>query len=505
MTELDEKLALSRERYRAERRQLQRQIPSLRSVAGEADARGPATISRRLRYGSRGAEREAGLNTLYVEPLLQQAASLVERVLSEDPTYRQLKVDQTNLSLDLNEFQTLQAINDDEVAAGLFQLGLWEASSASASDVAVKQAQTGLISWIQGREEDQKRLAAWSTENAQQPLATGWENKLSKHTLKLFGGWTPPQIPSGTSATDGNIIGGNLSYQLAAYSLDYGQQQIGAQVAPIDARAEFVNKRLVYSQADAGFKERRRNAAHQKLVAKLSATLAPDGPLNYQDRLRAIEERAAVDLREAHARMRVVGRGLQVVYGLNILPVPALPSGEQDYPPSNLMEQTIHWIRATGLILQDLYARDQDVVFTLSIKDLLHSTAFRDGRESGSWTFDFPSGYLQHQRLVRLRGISASTRCESSRRYSIVVTPPTDVIMIHGPKWEGVKHRQHVDPCWISRIRDENSRRPPDVFGVRTLWNASPFGAWTIAAAPGTDFKELDDLLLSFNLTSQYL
>jgi len=203
---------------------------------------------RGLRYGAKGSERERGLNPLHVEPLLQQAASLVDRVLSEEPTYPQLRVDQTNLGLDLDEFQALQAINDDEVSAGLFQVGFWDASSASASDLATKQAQTNLLAWIQGREEDQKRLAAWSTENAQQPLATGWEGKLSKHTLKLFGGWTPPQVPGGTSATDGNVIGGNLSYQLAAYSLDYSQQQIGAQIAGLP-------KKLVW-----GFSSRRRAA-----------------------------------------------------------------------------------------------------------------------------------------------------------------------------------------------------------------------------------------------------
>jgi hypothetical protein len=132
MSDLEEKLRASRDRHSHERRQLLSQWSALRAIAGTDDISGQHVISRRMRYGARGAERENKFNPLYVEPLLQQAVGLVERVLAEEPTYRQLRVDQTNLRIDLDEFQTLQAINDDEVQAGLFQLGFWEANSAVA-------------------------------------------------------------------------------------------------------------------------------------------------------------------------------------------------------------------------------------------------------------------------------------------------------------------------------------------------------------------------------------
>jgi hypothetical protein len=375
------------------------------------------------------------------------------------------------------------------------------------SDTALKQAQNALIAWIQGRSDDQKKLAAWSTENAQQPLATGWEGKLSKHAVKLFGGYTVPagQVPAGTSATDGNIIGGSLSYALTGYNLGYSQQQIQTQIAPIDARATLIKSRADYLQADTGFKERRRNAAHQKLVEKLAVVQSPNGPLNYGDRIRAIEERAANDLREAHARIRVISRGIQLVYGVPAPGVPPLPAGETEYPPSDLMERTIEWIREVGIVLQDIYNRDQDIVFRISLREILQGSNFSEGRDKGEWQFDFPSGYFKDFRLVRLKGLSANTKCESSIHYSILALPPRDVFMIYGPVWQGVTRRQHVDPCWVSRIFPEDSRRAPDVFGLRTLWNASPFGTWNLRAAPGASLSGLHDLLLNFHLTVQYI
>jgi hypothetical protein len=502
---LHDKLEASQAEYAADRRRLQQHLAALRAVAGTGDEKGPITISRRLRYGVQAVAREGRFNPLFVEALLQQAGGLVDRVASEEATYRQLRVDQTNLRLDLKEFLALQAINDDEVAAGLFNLGFWEASTTAASDQAQKTAQTALIAWVQSREEDQRRYSAWSTENAQLPLATGWEGKLSKHTLKLFDGYTPAQVPSGSSVTDGNIVGGNLSYLLSGYSLDYSQEQIRSQIAPIDARASFIQSRLAYAQADVGFKQRRRNAAHGKLAAKLDATLAPNGPLNYAARLEAIEDRAATSLREAHIRMRVASRGIPLVYGIDVPQVPLLPAGEGDFPPPDIFERTIEWIREVGLLLQDIYNRDQDIVFGIWLKDLLGHQAFEEGKEKGAWSFDFPSGYFRDFGLLRLRALSANSQCRSGRHYGLVITPPSDTHMIYGPAWSEIARRQRVDRLWISRIFPEDYRRGPDLFGLRTLSNASPLGTWHVTAAPGSDFHGLDDLLLSFNLTVQPL
>lgn len=66
-----------------------------------------------------------------VEPLLQQAAMFVNRVLAEEPVYRQMLVDQKNLALDVEEFVALDEINGDEVEAGLFKLPYWEAAGDS--------------------------------------------------------------------------------------------------------------------------------------------------------------------------------------------------------------------------------------------------------------------------------------------------------------------------------------------------------------------------------------
>ena len=115
----------------------------------------------------------------------------VNRAVSEEPTYRQMIADQTNLALNIEEFRALDEINTDEVAAGQFKVPYWEVESSLQSDSAYQTVTSALAEWLSSQAVIQKGLAEWSTENAQQPTASGWKNKLSAHHFKILGGLEP--------------------------------------------------------------------------------------------------------------------------------------------------------------------------------------------------------------------------------------------------------------------------------------------------------------------------
>jgi hypothetical protein len=502
----DDKVSAARAQYKKNRQYLENQQKALQKSAGHPNSVPDALIFRRLSYSSSDRNSESRLCARFVEPLLQQASGLVDRVLAEDPTYRQLQIDQLNLRLDLQELEALQDINDDEVAAGLFQVPYWDASATLESDKAAKKAQTDLTSWIKQNSDPQRKLAAWSTENAQQPLATGWESKLSQHSLRLYGGYTIDSslVPAGAKATDGNIIGGVLSSQLADYNFSYQQQQLTAQSAAIDARNVPLSKRVDYLQADSGFKERRKIVAHQKLVDKLAAVQLSNGALNYADRISAIEDRAAYDLHEAYARLRMLREGLALVYAMQAPELPAPPSTGDGPIDPDFMNKLVVWIRHVSMDLQELYNKDQDVIVTIRLKEYLKDHRFHEGRKQGGWEFEIGADRFKGFKLVRLRGLSAVADCNKHRSYSLMAFPPSSSFAIYQAS-ESVPVKQQVDACWMGRIVPADVQSRPEVSGSRVLWNSSPFGRWSLTAGRETSLDDLKDLDLNLHVTTQRL
>jgi len=253
-------------------------------------------------------------------------------------------------------------------------------------------------------------------------------------------------------------------------------------------------------QADAGFKERRKIVAHQKLVDKLNAVQSPNGPLNYADRIGAVEDRAAYDLREAYQRLRVLRSGLSTIYGLDAVALPPPPAigGEVAV---DFLDGIVEWVRRVAVQLQDIYNNDQDVIFPFSLSTHIGREQFHEGLKSGSWEFEIGRSHFHGYRLVRLRGMTAIAHASDDRFYSLMARAPRDSIVVH--KTDEASVVQHVDECWLGQVLPRCAQHRPDVVGTRVLWNASPFGRWRLRAAPGTDLAHLKDLHITLNVSAQ--
>jgi len=501
--------------YKGNRELFSRLRPELQKLRGVADVSSrPPHISRRFNYSpADGSAAARAIRPQFIEPLVQQAASFVNRVLAEEPSYRQLIVDQTNLSLDLDEFQALDEINSDEVAAGLFRVPFWEASAGLISDNTVKTEMMKLADWVRDAAPMQKQFAGWSAENGHIPAYTSPQG-LSKfpHTSlnvgKVFDkNWAqfnvPGNLPAGMTGDEGWIIGGMLAYAMADYSFSYQEKQLRSNVEPITQRNEAVAARTSYLDVDSGFRERRKVVAHAKLVAKLDAMQRPNGPLNYADRIAAIEERAMVDLREAYTRMRAVAKGMLLVYGIEAPDLPYVPKSNSDKINEQLLQQMVTWLRSVGLTLSDIAARDQEVNVSLSLRRLL-PTKFEAMRGKARWEFEVDPARFIGLKYVRLRGLSVEVDSEKEASYSLVVSAPVQSAYIYQVGQAAVPIQQVIGDCWIGRTRPHASPREPDVIGGRVLLNASPIGKWTIAAAPEQNgVSEVSDIRVHLHLIAQ--
>lgn len=508
----DAKLLKARSNYANDRERFRIYTPDVRTVSGaDTFASGDRHLSSRFIFNdselsSRGVRR---FQPQLVEPLLQQAATFVNRVLADDPAYRQMLIDQANLALDLEEFQALDDINSDEVAAGLFNVPYWEAAVASESDSAFIAATRELDDWIASQSDDQKKYTTWSTENAQQPVQTGWENKLSSHTLKLLGGLDPTKlsipggIPNGYKGTEGFIVGGMLSYKIAEYSFNYQSQQLKAQMAPAARRSLFEDKKTCYYQADTGFRERRKIAAHHKLIRKLELIRLPNGPLNYAQRIREAEERAAVDLNEAYIRMLSVRDGLLILYGIAAPMLPRVRASANEPINVDLLNQMVMWLRSVSINTQDVLMLDQDYVYTISLKRVFGESEFRNGSRQRNWEFQLTPELFQGLKYLRLRGVSIETESSCDASFGFVLTPPQLAKYIYGSDGSAREIEQKVSDCWIGRARSHKSTTPPDIVGTRVLLNVSPVGVWQLRPAPGQNTNDATDIRINFYMAAQ--
>jgi hypothetical protein len=495
---MNKRLIAAEGNYVDNRKRFVQMRSALSKVAGQRnDTRRVAHISRMFTYSPADATAAArAIRPLFVEPLLQQAATFVNRVLAEEPTYRQLQIDQTNLTLDLKEFEVLDEINTDEVAAGLFKMPFWEAAAGLISDNAFRHATGELADFVHDNSANQKQFAAWSAENGHIPSMAG-PGTLTKiaHPDLLVGkkfdkDWSqfkvPGNLPPTTVGDEGWIIGGMISYAIADYSITYQEKQLRATLEPIAQREDMMVSRAGYLDADAGFRKRRKIAAHDKLIVKLAAINAPDGPLNYSDRIEAIEKRAAVDLREAYSRMMAVAEGIKVVFGLQPPALPWVPKKPEEGINGKLLQELVTWLREVALTVSDIAARDQEYVHSISLRQFLGSPAFEKMRDASTprWDFDVDARRFSGLKYIRLRGVSLEVDSAGDTSYGFILSTPVQAANIYQVGQAAVPAQQIVGDVWVGRARGHASPRDPELVGSRVLNNASPIGKWSIAPAP---------------------
>jgi hypothetical protein len=504
------KLAAARAKYTQDRTSLSKLLPTLRQAAAGPDLSKARALSARSR-----AVVAADFDPQKIELLFQQASGFLGSAYASEAAYRQLRVAQINLGLDLNELEELQDINDDEVANNVFEVPLWAAQAAVLSDQAIVDSQGKLATWVQGQTDAQTMNAVWTTENNEKPTGTGWESSLSDHTPKLYpGSWKldPTEqsaILGSVPATAGYAIGGVLTSRAAKYSFSYAIQQINAQAVPPTSRLPPMTARQNYMQLDTGFRERRRDVAHEKLVAKLNAIAEPDGSMNYNERATRLFSQIETAISEAVVRLTVAKAGLKLVFGEDTADLPTPTTSPTEPLSSDYLFALGQWCQVFADTLQQLKRADQDFVYRTSLRSLIGADKFFQELSGRSWTFQLPKDNFAKLKLLRLKGVAVWTsygvRVDTIIPAGFNVVAPASSTALYGGGRAGTI-TQTLNHCWIGRSQEwdpSGNRIPPDIGGAGILFNASPIGTWTVSALAGADVNNLQDIILEIFLTVQ--
>ena len=116
---------------------------------------------------------EPTLPILPIETLLEQAGRLIDRVVAEDTSRRAMLIERLNLWLDLEEFDALDDINEEEITQGFYELPVNDTKEAQAGNDATKTWHSNVTDHLNSNRGRQQLLAAWSTEIAQRHTGGG--------------------------------------------------------------------------------------------------------------------------------------------------------------------------------------------------------------------------------------------------------------------------------------------------------------------------------------------
>lgn len=418
---------------------------------------------------------------LQIEPLIDQAADLLDRGLQDRAIWDEMSIKYLDLLLELKEFAELDRIHQEEEAAGLYSTPWKESMAEHAAIISEKQGQeqakvaleklTSDFFAAQVKEQQSKALQglAWLSGRAGYYV----EGQTVKYFQHVWEG-TTAEVSGLAQAATVTISGHSLNLQEATIGIQKASAQIGAEAAT--HRAGGLQIRVDWDKVNADFLRRRTLISRQLEEIKATATAHPNGVLNYSKRLTSLKGRFHNDFRDAIARIHSIQRGLRDIYGY-VEPVPSDDTAVQFF------DDCLLWTRNVIQWLIRFSRLEQNVVLPLSVRSLVGETEWRTGLAAGYWCFSLNESFLPEGCHVRLRGLSAfaepSAGCDQVWRMSVVV--PRCAIYRHLDSEVTVEVDQSIVPSIeLGRVTSRESNREPDVAGASAAFNASPFGMWSV-------------------------
>ena len=460
-------------------------------------------------------ESDLELNYLHVEPLLDQAADLLDRCAAARSERDRLQRDKLNLQLDLDRFYRLEQVQERERQAGVDTLPYERAALESGAESSLEVNHRGAEGQWKGLTDDlvasgfNKRMAAREL--------TSW---LSAYPLKdtdlrgddafyTFDGArkTKPEHLFDAARIDADEAAWE---QFAGLMARRFEALAASEAAKL--RKESLDAQAKWSLADIGFRGERAQAERDAFWEKVYQSQTTGGLFNYSERIALLERRFALDLREALARLIAARRGLKELYDY----APAFPQeGTAGY-----FDEVVAWVTTVSGRLIQFSQLEQTYVLAVSVKELSKSQ-WEAGRSASRWTFDVPAELFEGQAQVRLRGLGLAVVGEpdgasaGAKGKSGQVEPPAKPLGFWSARLSlpsdgmvrnlsGATHQldqKSLPVCYLGRVADRDSPREPEIVAIRPSHNSSPIGKqWRLTlsqkSTDGTPTASLQDVQL---------
>jgi hypothetical protein len=450
--------------------------------------------------------------SFHIEPLLDQAANLLERGMADRAEWDDKSIKMLNLALELHQYWELDKVLKNEEAAGLYQNDFFNVAQdvIAERERNVGNAQSlfwtnNILTILNSRDVD-----LWNAS-----IRAAWVSGLVNST---FQGQRFDHYEQPTYGTIKDTIANHFyqtSSTLKRFELDNQRLTLLSQISAFQALGRSSNEKIIalehqleWERQNANFKKLRNDIPRRMMDIKTKATLNEDGILNYSKRLISIKSRFQEDFANAIARLQKVYIGAKDVYGYD----QALPSDPESV---TYFDDCLLWARKLINWINRFSRIEQDFVLPISIKSLISNEEWNQGLHSGSWKILIPREFFPDQYHLRLRGISVFVEKPKRKKitnglYAATIKAPSKSTYYHLDGSEHPVDQTIVPKIRLGRVGTRDFVRAPDIAGANTLFNVSPIGEWEInlknplILVSSEDQKEhITNLYLDLHITSR--
>jgi hypothetical protein len=397
-----------------------------------------------------------------VEILMRETVTLLDRVIADAAAWRQLAIERFRLNVELNEFQRLAKITEDEIANGAYDYPGDEAKGYADAEQSINKNYTDI------------NTNYYSADNIEkQVVAQGWVGKEPyANAPPLKDSAVFPEYGIADPTKNEEIIAENITRWITKNQLQLAGSYVKGALDASWARLPGLQSKANYLQKwNKKFKQARLDVAIDTIDAKIAAYSTPGGYLNISERMEELTARTQKDFDEAFGRMRALEVGLSLVYGIGTnandprLKIPSLPKLKD----GATLDLSIAWLRAVHIALIEAKRYDQRTVIPINLIQALGQAAFDAGLAQGRWAINLSASDFPDERLLRLRGVALTSDVTSTALAKVL--PP--------------KTNSQIDARPVT-VRITKGLLPNEIemTGSDLVYNMTPIGEWSVVIEP---------------------
>lgn len=443
---------------------------------------------------------------LHIEPLLQEAAELLNRGLADREKWRELGKVQFRLRQELDEFAELDAIHEKEIHAGIYEVSYQAAlaeyeesvEKEKATRVAISYAKKILDEYFSGPAKmDYVERSGRYANAAVGPMGKGAPAPDNIAVIQYADIGVHGEFKSREKwAEEAACFFSDIQISIEDSTRLSALSSLQAQAEALREKIKVQGEKKDWEMTNATFKFKRMTVARAMAHRKLAATTEPGNALNFVEQMEPMNNRFFSDFNYAYGRLLAIAPYIKALYGFNA-PVPETSLFFHD--------QATTWARSAINHVKQLAGLEQNCVFPISIRQLIGEAGWATFVGAGRITFNLGETLFQRFAITRLRGVSAFISASTLKGvFSAYLSVPVTGVVFDKTGTRSEFDQSCVAQTFIGRIFRRSADQPADVVGVSTLFNASPIGEWTIEATMNSTAQEalsgVEDLELELHL-----
>jgi len=439
----------------------------------------------------------------HIGSLLQEFEQSLNTCIQLKQRMYDLLEKQFDLKLEIQEFEKLDKIHQQEVDSGFYKLPLIKAKidyqSAAKEQKFFREAYDKLISYKSSfLTSDYLMTYKDSSEGTAYMSALPYLKKESGQTFR-----TVPYQYNDISATKTpskwlkTFVEHRHRFQMEGVKVSNFSAHRSA-AANCDAahfRKENAKAAIEWALKDVEFRMSRTLVARQSMDEKVAQSIKAGSHMNYPEQIERLSSRYRLHYMKLRGLCQLIGYGVYKVHGLE---------SEIFFEPE--LDDLIEWYEYITSDLRNLLRYEQGFVKTVII-DLSEG---RDiDSESGfvNLSFEVKEGDLLGAKNVKMMGLSAYVSGESEGNWELRISPPKESFFIRPHNTKSSINQSWLPSVIMGRVNTREPDNPADIVGISALKNSSPLGEWKLQinkqSSKGIGLERLSSLELDFHLSGR--